>query len=281
MGGAGRLFRLRSGLSGPAPRRAAQVPAYRGEVAQLLSASLGLPVDIASLSADWQGLHPRLQMGGVTIHDAVPASAALSLDRVDAEVGWSSLLRMRLRLNRLEIDSPQLAIRRGADGQIFVAGLPVVAGGDQGGFHRLAPRPAPGGDPQRARGMVRCLRGADDPGARQAGVPPRQPGRSSSLRPARPAPGPPWPRPSICVATCAGATPPGLPRRGVASFTPASTTPTWGPGGQWVDYPLDEWCRRACGPGSKSPMAGCWARQPTLPCVTPACVWPPSWKTSP
>jgi hypothetical protein len=53
---------------------------------------------------------------------------------VDAEVGWSSLLRMRLRLHRLEIDSPQLAIRRGADGQVFVAGLPVVAGGDQGDF---------------------------------------------------------------------------------------------------------------------------------------------------
>ena len=110
-----------------------KVPAYRGEVARLLSASLGLPVDIASLSADWQGLHPRLQMGGVTIHDGA-GRAALSLDRVDAEVGWSSLLRMRLRLHRLEIDSPQLAIRRGADGQVFVAGLPVVAGGDQGDF---------------------------------------------------------------------------------------------------------------------------------------------------
>ena len=110
-----------------------QVPDYRAEVAQMLTRSLGLPVDIASLSADWQGLHPRLQMGGVTIRDA-GGQAALSLDRVDAEVGWSSLWSMRLRLHRLEIDSPQLAIRRSAEGQIFVAGLPVVAGGDQGDF---------------------------------------------------------------------------------------------------------------------------------------------------
>ncbi|MCK6392763.1 YhdP family protein [Zoogloea sp.] len=110
-----------------------KVPDYRGEVAQMLSRSLGLPVDIASLSADWQGLHPRLQMGGLTIRDAA-GQAALSLDRVDAEVGWSSLWLMRLRLHRLEIDSPQLAIRRNADGQVFVAGLPVAAGGDQGDF---------------------------------------------------------------------------------------------------------------------------------------------------
>ena len=110
-----------------------QVPAYRGEVAQLLSRALGLPVDIGSLSADWQGLHPRLQMGGVTLRDAA-GQAALTLDRVDAEVGWSSLLLMRLRLHRLEIDSPGLSIRRSAEGQLFVAGLPVATGGGESGF---------------------------------------------------------------------------------------------------------------------------------------------------
>ena len=64
-----------------------KVPAYRGEVAAMLSRSLGLPVDIASLSADWQGLHPRLNLGGVTIRDSA-GQAALSLDRVDAELGF-------------------------------------------------------------------------------------------------------------------------------------------------------------------------------------------------
>jgi uncharacterized protein YhdP len=34
------------------------VPAYRAEVAGLLSRSLGLPVEIASLSADWQACAP-------------------------------------------------------------------------------------------------------------------------------------------------------------------------------------------------------------------------------
>ena len=110
-----------------------QVPAYRGEVEQLLSRSLGRPVAIASLSAEWRGLHPRFRLGGLTIQDAA-GRPALSLERVEAEPAWVSLLLLRLRLNRLEIDSPDLAIRRLADGQLFVAGLPVKADGEQGGF---------------------------------------------------------------------------------------------------------------------------------------------------
>ena len=109
------------------------VPAYRGEVAELLSRSLGRPVDIARLSADWRGLHPTFRIDGLTIHDAAGAPA-LTLDHVEAEPAWISLLLMRLRLNRLEIDSPDLAIRRLADGRLFVAGLAVETDGEGGGF---------------------------------------------------------------------------------------------------------------------------------------------------
>ncbi|MBS0348410.1 MAG: TIGR02099 family protein [Proteobacteria bacterium] len=109
------------------------VPAYRGEIAQLLSRSLGLPVDIGSLSADWRGLHPHLQLGGLVIKDKA-GQPALSLDRVDTEVGWTSLLFMRLRLHRLEIEAPELAIRRLADGRIFVAGLQVNGAGEPSDF---------------------------------------------------------------------------------------------------------------------------------------------------
>lgn len=110
-----------------------QAPAYRAEVAGLLSRSLGLPVEIASLSADWQGLRPTFRLGGLTIRDAA-GQPALSLERVEAQPGWTSLLLMRLRLHRLEIAGPQLAVRRLADGRVFVAGLPVKAEGGQGDF---------------------------------------------------------------------------------------------------------------------------------------------------
>jgi len=109
------------------------VPAYRGEVEQVLSRAIGLPVEISSLSAEWRGLHPRFRIGGLTIKDAA-GQPALTLQHVEAEPAWRSLLLFRLRLNRLEIDSPDLSIRRFADGQIFVAGLPVKTDGGSGGF---------------------------------------------------------------------------------------------------------------------------------------------------
>jgi uncharacterized protein YhdP len=40
------------------------VPAYRAEVADLLSRSLGRPVEIASLSADWPGCTPPSASAG-------------------------------------------------------------------------------------------------------------------------------------------------------------------------------------------------------------------------
>jgi hypothetical protein len=51
-----------------------EVPAYRGEVARLLSASLGLPVDIASLGR-LAGAASAAADGGVTIHDGAGRAA--------------------------------------------------------------------------------------------------------------------------------------------------------------------------------------------------------------
>ncbi len=57
---------------------------------------------------------------------------ALAFDRVETEIGWSSLLFFELRLHRLEIDAPQLEIRRDASGTVFIAGLQVGQEGDSG-----------------------------------------------------------------------------------------------------------------------------------------------------
>jgi hypothetical protein len=107
--------------------------------------SIGLPVEIASLSADWQGLHPSFRIGGLTIKDAA-GQPALTLQHVEAEPAWRSLLLFRLRLNRLEIDSPDLSIRRGrrrADLRGRSAGQNRRR---QRRFCRLAARPAPDRD---------------------------------------------------------------------------------------------------------------------------------------
>lgn len=99
---------------------------YRLEIAQALADAIGLPVAIDSLSAEWAGLRPQLHIGGLRISDP-HGHAALRLERVEAVLAWSSLLRLQPHFYRLEILSPQLGVRRAPDGRLFVAGLPVDA----------------------------------------------------------------------------------------------------------------------------------------------------------
>lgn len=109
-----------------------EIAGQRAMIEERLSAAIGLPVKVAGLSASWPGLHPRLAIDGLRIHDR-EGRPALAFDRVDAEIGWSSLWSFGLRLHRLEIVAPALDIRRDATGNVFVAGLPVQDQGE-GGF---------------------------------------------------------------------------------------------------------------------------------------------------
>lgn len=97
---------------------------YRSDIEQAVSEAVKLPVAIGGIEADWQGLRPRLLLSGVQVADQA-GRPALGFDRIEAVVGWSSLWHFDLRLHRLSIDAPVLNMRREADGQIFIAGLPL------------------------------------------------------------------------------------------------------------------------------------------------------------
>ena len=99
-----------------------QVHEHHGAIERMLSESLRLPVAIAAIDAQWQGLRPQLALQGFQVQDR-QGRPALVLDNVTAEISWTSLLHFGLRLHRLEIVAPALTIRRDADGQVFVAGL--------------------------------------------------------------------------------------------------------------------------------------------------------------
>jgi uncharacterized protein (TIGR02099 family) len=108
-----------------------EIAGYRDRIEQELSGAIGLPVKIESVSATWPGLHPLLVINGLHLHDR-EGRPALAFDQVEAAVGWSSLWHFGLRLHRLEIVAPALDIRRDATGVLFVAGLAVQGGGDNG-----------------------------------------------------------------------------------------------------------------------------------------------------
>ena len=101
-----------------------RIAEYRSDIEQGISTAINLPVSIGSIEADWQGLRPRLTLGELKVADK-EGRPALSFDRVEAVLGWSSLLHLDVRLHRLEIDAPTLSMRREANGQVFIAGLPL------------------------------------------------------------------------------------------------------------------------------------------------------------
>ncbi len=112
-----------------------QVDGYRPQIEQALAEALQREVRIDGIRADWSGLHPRLALRGLTLLDA-SGGPALRLEQVDAALGFSSLVRGRLHLHRLDINSPELQLRRDSAGILHVAGLELRQDGESGGFVR-------------------------------------------------------------------------------------------------------------------------------------------------
>lgn len=108
-----------------------EIGRWRTTIEQQLTQAIGLPVMIGEITAGWPGLHPHLSIGNLRVLDQT-GREGLVLERVEAEIGWSSLLFFEPRLHRLEILSPVLEMRRDAAGELFIAGLPVRSEGENG-----------------------------------------------------------------------------------------------------------------------------------------------------
>ena len=107
---------------------------YHDRIAASLAGAIGNPVTIGRIEGDWQGFRPRLSFADVRILNE-QRQPALVLPRIDGSVSWMSLFAAELRLASLEIDRPELLIRRDAQGKIFIGG---VALSKQGGGNDLA-----------------------------------------------------------------------------------------------------------------------------------------------
>lgn len=95
---------------------------YHSAIEFAASSALGRPVSIAHIEADWYGFHPRLLMSDVRILDQQGATA-LQFPQLKNTVSWNSLLFGELRFRSLELESPQLLVRRDVQGNRFVAGI--------------------------------------------------------------------------------------------------------------------------------------------------------------
>lgn len=104
--------------------------AHRDWIAERISAAVGLPVSMDRLQADWPGLALRLRLSGLRVGEG---DSALHLQHVEADLGWSSLLRGEPYFRRVRLVGPQLTVVREADGRLRVAGVSVDGAPSAGG----------------------------------------------------------------------------------------------------------------------------------------------------
>lgn len=100
---------------------------YHDEITASVSQAIGLPVTVGRIEADWRGVRPHLSFTDVRILDKnKPGTTALALQHVDGVVSWRSLIWGGLRLYSLELDQPDLLVRRDAQGLLHIAGVTLA-----------------------------------------------------------------------------------------------------------------------------------------------------------
>lgn len=107
---------------------------YHDQIAASLSDAIGSAVEVGVIEGDWRGVHPRLHFSAVRILDDQRQSA-LEFPEIRSSVSWLSLITGELRLASLEIERPELLIRRDTGGNFFIGGLALSR---QGGDNDLA-----------------------------------------------------------------------------------------------------------------------------------------------
>ena len=97
----------------------------RPELEQLARRQLGVPVEIGQIEATATGWVPSFELRQVRLLDA-QGQAVLSLPGVAVAISLRSVLR--LRLDQLVLDAPELDVRLDKHGRWQVAGLAAQVG---------------------------------------------------------------------------------------------------------------------------------------------------------
>ncbi len=103
---------------------------YREVMQQQATRALGLRVEIGSITAQGGWLVPWFELNDIQLYDR-EGREALSLPRVLAAMSPRSVLLGQFE--QLDIEQPELEIRRDANGHVWVAGIDTGAAGDGSG----------------------------------------------------------------------------------------------------------------------------------------------------
>lgn len=98
------------------------IDTYKEKVADFASQASKQKVVIGDIKADWQGINPHLSLSNIDIFDT-ENRPAFQLKNIDVSLSWLSIPLLEPHLAELNIHTPELTIRRIANGDIFVGGI--------------------------------------------------------------------------------------------------------------------------------------------------------------
>ncbi|WP_129528742.1 YhdP family protein [Achromobacter agilis] len=101
-----------------------RIDQWRPQIEAYASKALGSRVAIGAIQADWQGLNPRLDLTSVQVYDD-EVDPVLTLPSVSAVMGWRSILALSPKLARLQVERPEITLRRDASNHLWVAGQDI------------------------------------------------------------------------------------------------------------------------------------------------------------
>lgn len=111
---------------------------WRPQISQYLSSQLGLRIELGAVTADWNGIHPRIALRDVTI-SSLSGRSLLALPRINATLGLSSFIKFRPTFEYLEASGLEVSVRRDVEGQLRLLGrtLDLRPNSDDDGSGRL------------------------------------------------------------------------------------------------------------------------------------------------
>jgi uncharacterized protein YhdP len=107
------------------------VDRWRPDLLHSVERSTGMSVGVTNMRGGWGGLRPVLSLEGVSINDKA-GRAAFKMERVEVTLSWWSLFAGKVRFYDLDFYRPDLVLRRGADGLIYLADKPINTAGPGG-----------------------------------------------------------------------------------------------------------------------------------------------------
>ncbi|HET9653282.1 MAG TPA: AsmA family protein, partial [Usitatibacter sp.] len=111
------------------------IDTYREDIVSSIEKASGMRIAVQAISAGWGGLRPVVQLRGVRIEDR-RGKAAFQLERAEVQLAWWALFLGQVRFADVDFYRPELSLRRGSDGLIYLADKALNTAGpdDDGAF---------------------------------------------------------------------------------------------------------------------------------------------------